>query len=198
MYTATCRLPLPLINVYVLSCCRNQSAVNVRKITGRQWRGVHSEHVKGVTSRGWQKGGSRKVINCHSVQQRQNYPTTVGKIYRQRKLSCRKSLCFPARILQCPLGLATLGLAIILGLATRNSGFLDNQHMNSTLGLATYIGFSDLNRVNENWSLNPAGHDGLNWCKTKYCWGHIYKLPHFPCSSSLVTSNSHALGFLSH
>ena len=29
--------------------------------------------------------------------------------------------------------------------------------MNSTLGLATYIGFSDLNRVNENWSLDPAG-----------------------------------------
>ena len=50
-----------------------------------------------------------------------------------------------------------LGLATILGLANRNSGFLDNQYMNSTLGLATYIGFSDLNRVDENWSLNPAG-----------------------------------------
>ena len=27
----------------------------------------------------------------------------------------------------------------------------------ATMGLATYIGFSDLNRVDENWSLNPAG-----------------------------------------
>ena len=44
-----------------------------------------------------------------------------------------------------------------LGLATRNSGFLDNQYINSTLGLATYIGFSDLNCVDENWSPNPAG-----------------------------------------
>ena len=25
------------------------------------------------------------------------------------------------------------------------------------LGLATYIGLSDLNRVDENWSVNPAG-----------------------------------------
>ena len=59
---------------------------------------------------------------------------------------------------QFPLGLATLGLATILDLVIRNSGFLDNQHINSTLGLATYIGFSDLNRVeNENWSLNPVG-----------------------------------------
>ena len=48
-------------------------------------------------------------------------------------------------------------LATILDLATRNSGFLDDQYINSTLGLATYIGFSDLNRVDENWSLNPAG-----------------------------------------
>ena len=54
--------------------------------------------------------------------------------------------------IQCPLGPAT-----ILGLATRNSGFLDDQYINSTLGLATYIGFGDLNRVDENWSLNPAG-----------------------------------------
>ena len=63
--------------------------------------------------------------------------------------------------IQCPLGIATLGLATILGLATRNSFFLDDQYINSTLGLATYIGFSDLNRVDENWSLNPAGtvHD---------------------------------------
>ena len=60
-------------------------------------------------------------------------------------------------IVQCPLGLAPLGLATILGLATRNSGFLDDQYINSTLGLATYIGFSDLNRVDKNWSLNPAG-----------------------------------------
>ena len=45
----------------------------------------------------------------------------------------------------------------IMGLATRNSGFWDDQYMNSTLGLATYIGFSDLNRVDENSSLNPAG-----------------------------------------
>ena len=58
---------------------------------------------------------------------------------------------------QCLLGLATLGLATILGLATRNSGFFDDQYINSTLGLATYIGFSDLNGVDENWSLNPAG-----------------------------------------
>ena len=53
---------------------------------------------------------------------------------------------------QCPLGLAT-----ILGLATRNSGVLDDHYTNNTLGLATCIGFSDLNRVDENWSLNPAG-----------------------------------------
>ena len=32
-----------------------------------------------------------------------------------------------------------LGLAIILGLATRYSGFLDDQYINSTLGLATSI-----------------------------------------------------------
>ena len=60
-------------------------------------------------------------------------------------------------IIQSLLGLATLGLATILGLATRNSGFLDDQYINSTLGLVTYIGFRDLNRVDENWSLNPAG-----------------------------------------
>ena len=48
-------------------------------------------------------------------------------------------------------------LATILGLATRSSGFLDNQYINRILGLATYIGFSDLNRVDENQSLNPAG-----------------------------------------
>ena len=59
--------------------------------------------------------------------------------------------------IQCPLGLVTLNLATILGLATRNSGFLDDQYINSTLGLATYIGLSDLNRVDENWSVNPAG-----------------------------------------
>ena len=58
---------------------------------------------------------------------------------------------------QCPLGLATLGLATILGLATRNSRVLDDQYINSNLGLATYIGFSDLNHVDEKWSLNlPA------------------------------------------
>ena len=33
--------------------------------------------------------------------------------------------------------------------------------MNSTLRLATYIGFSDLNRVNKNWSLNQAGTETL-------------------------------------
>ena len=68
-------------------------------------------------------------------------------------------------IVQCPLGLATSSSATILGLATRNSGFWDDQYMNSTLGLATYIGFSDLNRVDENWSLNPAGtafHSAFN------------------------------------
>ena len=58
---------------------------------------------------------------------------------------------------QWPLGLATLGLATFLALATRNLGFLDDQYINSTLSLATYIGFSDLNRVDQNWPLNPAG-----------------------------------------
>ena len=44
------------------------------------------------------------------------------------------------RIVQFPLGLATLGLA------TRNNGLLDDQYINSTLGLATYTvpaGFSN-------------------------------------------------------
>ena len=41
--------------------------------------------------------------------------------------------------LQCLLGLATLGLATILGLVTRNLVFLEDQYINSTLGLATSI-----------------------------------------------------------
>ena len=70
-------------------------------------------------------------------------------------------------IIQSLLGLATLGLATILGLATRNSGFLDDQYINSTLGLATnYIGFSDLNRVDKNWSPNPSGTVLAPWFST--------------------------------
>ena len=37
------------------------------------------------------------------------------------------------------------------------AGFSDDQYINSTLALAAYIGFRNLNRVDENWSLNPVG-----------------------------------------
>ena len=47
-----------------------------------------------------------------------------------------------------PAGFSDLGFSDHFGF--RNSGFLDDQYINSTLGLATYIGFSDLNRVDEN------------------------------------------------
>ena len=60
-------------------------------------------------------------------------------------------------LIQYLLGLATLGLTTILGLTTRNSRFWNDQYINSILNLATYIGFSDLNCVNKNWSLNPEG-----------------------------------------
>ena len=50
----------------------------------------------------------------------------------------KKSILLMTGGIQCPLCLATLGLATILG-------------------LATFIGFSDLNRVDENWLLNPVG-----------------------------------------
>ena len=45
----------------------------------------------------------------------------------------------------------------LLWFSDQKHGFLDNRYINSSLGLATYSGFSDLNRVDENWQQNPAG-----------------------------------------
>ena len=45
----------------------------------------------------------------------------------------------------------------LLWFSDQKHGFLYNRYINSSLGLATYSGFSDLNRVDENWQRNPAG-----------------------------------------
>ena len=43
------------------------------------------------------------------------------------------------------------------GFSDQETGFLVNQGIYNTFGLATYIELSDLNSVDENWPLNPAG-----------------------------------------
>ena len=56
------------------------------------------------------------------------------------------------------LDITDLGFSNLFGFGDQKSVvFLDDQYINNTLGLATYFWFSDLNDVNNNWPLNPAG-----------------------------------------
>ena len=89
-----------------------------------------------------------KHIAANVVLQLQFLFLELKKLSETKSARDRKSV---DSLIQCPLGLATLGLATILGLSTRNLG---------VFGRLIYkynLGFSDLNRVDESWLLNPAG-----------------------------------------
>ena len=56
-----------------------------------------------------------------------------------------------------PAGFSKLMFSDFLALATREPKSLDNHYLSRALGLATLDVFFDLNLVDENWPLNPAG-----------------------------------------
>ena len=57
-----------------------------------------------------------------------------------------------------PAGFSNLGFSDHFGFSDQKLGvFGPPIYKNRTLGLATYIGFSHLNRVDENCTLNPVG-----------------------------------------